>query len=135
MFTILWLALLAGATSPTIPTADDKKEEPYIEIDFTRMPKGTWMIDITVEFTDADLTFTDDFETIKGLPNKDDMCVIIAKRMNSVKVKAEVVDKTKIRVYGRTFKDKFYKVTKGKVESKELKKDQLPTVKYVGKKA
>ena len=43
--------------------------------------------------------------------------------------KAEVVDKTKVRVYGRMFNDKLIPATKGIVESKDLKPEELPKVK------
>ncbi|HVL15032.1 MAG TPA: hypothetical protein VM529_20845 [Gemmata sp.] len=126
-----WLPLLAlGGSTP----ADDKKEpgEPYIEIDFTPMPEQVrWRFTITIETTDKDLKFAHDFN-LKS--KRFDLCEIVANYLNDGRFRAEVVDKSKVRVYGRTFNEKFFPVTKGSVTSPDLDKEQLPTVRYVGRK-
>ena len=129
---VAWLPLLALGSSTL---ADDKKEpgEPYIEIDFTPMPgdQVRSTITVTVETTDKDLTFS---ERITVKMKHDALCDLVVNILGDVKFKAEVVGKSKVRVYGRTFNDKFYPVTKGSVTSPDLEKEQLPTVRYVGRK-
>ena len=137
MLQLLWavvLASLPSITGPDVGVKDDKKEkkEPYIEIDFTPMPEQVrWRFTITIETTDKDLKFAHDFN-LKS--KRFDLCEIVANYLNDGRFRAEVVDKSKVRVYGRTFNEKFFPVTKGSVTSPDLDKEQLPTVRYVGRK-
>jgi hypothetical protein len=114
-----------------IPAAEP--EEAYIEIDFTPMPceKGPWKLTVTVESTLKELTYSEVVNS-DGIP-REVLCETIASGLKDVRFKAQVVEKSKLRVYGATFQGKFYPATKGKVESPDLKKDELPTIKVVGK--
>ena len=49
--------------------------------------------------------------------------------MKDNRFEAEVVGMTRLRVYGRIWNGKLIPATEGKVESKNLKKEELPKVK------
>ncbi len=57
------------------------------------------------------------------------ICEFLAAFLKNNDFKIEVVDKTKLRVYGYMHDGKLIPATKGKVESKDLKPEELPKVK------
>ena len=130
MFLHVAISALCLAAHADCPKPAEKR--PYVEFDFSTLVedggegKCTWTI--IVKMSDKDL----DFETdIKG-PRKFDRestCAALGINMRYNDLDAEVVDKIKLRVYGRKYDGKFYPATKGKVESKDLKPEELPKVK------
>ena len=121
-------ALLAGHTGEERHCDDTT---PYVEFDFSTIPcdgEGKYSLTITVLTADKDLKYQTE---IKG-PRKFDRevtCAGLAINLTDNKFKAEVVDKTKLRVYGRIWNDKLIPATKGMVESPNLKPEELPKVK------
>jgi hypothetical protein len=103
----------------------------YVEFDFSTLPrdgKGRYKLQITILTTDKDIKLSEPADlTREG--NPEDTCAFIAFFLNNNKFKAEVVDKTKLRVYGRIFNDKLIPATEGSVTSPDLKKEELPKVK------
>ncbi len=129
-----WFALtLTGVT------ATEPKPEPassYVEFDFSSLPtdgEGNCSFTVTVLTVDKDFKYSSE---VKG-PKKfapDVVCASYAGNMTANRFKTEVVDKTKLRVYGRIFNDKLIPATKGMVESPDLKPEELPKVKNPEKK-
>ena len=116
-----------GAKPP--PVGPDLGPEPYVEFDFTTMPveERSWHITVNVETALKNLTFVeDDHAPDRG--QREALCCGLAIRMESVGFKADVIDKSKVRVYGAVFDGKFYPATKGIVKSPDLKKNELPKV-------
>lgn len=107
----------------------DLGAEPFVEFDFSVLPpppgikgKFTWRID-----TEDDRRFFKD--TVGGdLCYHDDFCLGLEMSLNEIGFKAEVVGKSRLRVYGNVREDRFYPATKGSIESPDLKKEQLPKV-------
>ncbi len=116
--------------------ADPPAMKSYVEFDFAPVPRdgvGAYKLQFTLLTADKDIKLSEPAE----FPRKDDpegVAAVMAVFLNENRWKAEVVDKTKLRVYGRIFNDKLIPVTKGMVESPDLKKEELPTVTLVGKK-
>ena len=115
---------------------DDHSQKPqpvdvsYVEFDFSTLPsggEGDYSVTITVLTADKDL-----FYSMKGTHARrfkpDGLCSAFQVSMKINRFKAEVVDKTKLRVYGRIWNDKLIPATQGKVESPDLKKGELPKV-------
>jgi hypothetical protein len=104
---------------------------PYTEFDFSPLPQGgmgVYKLQLTILTEDKDIKLSELLEFARGAdPNTN--CEFLAAFLNRNKFKAEVVDKTKVRVYGRVFNDKLIPVTKGMVESKDLRPEELPKVK------
>ncbi|HVL13072.1 MAG TPA: hypothetical protein VM529_10935 [Gemmata sp.] len=126
---VVWLAL--GLTGFTAGQPKPIETAPYVEFDFSTLPlngTGDCSFTLTVLTADKDLKYTAE---LKG-PRKFDpevTCAGYASSMRDSRFKAEVVEKTKLRVYGRMFNDKLIPATKGIVESPDLTKDELPRVK------
>jgi hypothetical protein len=110
------------------------KAEPatqYVEFDFSTMPRdgeGNCAYTLTVLTVDRDLKYSVESKGPKKF-TPDVVCAAweCSMRINSFKV--EIVDKTKLRVYGQIFNDKLIPATKGIVESRDLTPDELPKVK------
>ena len=133
---LVWVCLVA---SNSVSRAADPLPSPpaqHVEFDFSTIPQNGEAIctfSILVRTVDKDLSYDTE---VKG-PRKFDpevTCAAIAHNMNTNRFKAEVVDKTKLRVYGRIWNGKLIPPTNGMVESADLLPSELPRVKFVGKK-
>jgi hypothetical protein len=116
------------------PVGPDLGDEPFVEFDFTKIPceKAPWDVTIRVLTSLKDLSGNvEDMAAPDGTPREglELMLLSAADSLEEIGYKAQLVDKFKIRVYGGLFDGKFYPATKGIVESKTLKKADLPTVK------
>jgi hypothetical protein len=131
-----WLCFFAGVAWVSAEDPKPREPGPYVEFDFSSLPRdgeGKYSLTLTVLTTDKDLKYSMESET----PRKFDpevTCAAFAVNMKANRFKAEVVDKTKLRVYGRTFNDKLIPATKGMVESSDLRPEELPKVKNPEKK-
>lgn len=126
--TTLLCAAFSVAGLADEPKADTR---PYVEIDFSTLPRdgnGEYTITITVYTADKDLTYSTK-TTLARKFSPEDKCAATAIHMRNSRFDAEVMNKTKLRVYGRMFNDKLIPATEGKVESPDLKKEELPKVK------
>ena len=109
--------------------ADDTK--PYVEIDFSTLPRdgvGECAYTVTILTTDKDIKYSTESKGPKKFA-ADAVCESWAINMRVNRYKVEIVDKTKLRIFGRMFNDELIPATEGTVESKDLKPDQLPKVK------
>ena len=106
------------------------KPEPYVEFDFNTLGggEGNMRLTIKVSTTHKDVTFSDESNGPRGF-SRELLCGLFASGLKETGFKAEVVDKSKIRVYGCTREGKYYPATKGEATSPDLKKDELPKVK------
>ena len=126
------LSLAAGnAASPASKLAcfQERADEPYLEIDLGPVPceiDREWKVAIKVDT--EKVTFSDKVHNT-GITDRSATCEALVLRLRENGFKAEVIDKSKIRVYGHTKDGKFYPVTKGSVETEGLKKEELPKVK------
>lgn len=103
----------------------------YVEFDFSTLPsdgEGDCAFLLTVLTTDKELKYSIECKGPKKFA-PDVTCAGFAASMELNRFKAEVVDNTKLRVYGRIWNDKLIPATKGMVESKDLKPEELPKVK------
>lgn len=113
------------------PKGPDLGAEPHVEFDFTHLPDVQdvyWNFVLKLHTTQWAEPDKSEFEIISQGVHDGFLCRIMAEMMNERGIKAERVGKTKLRVYGWVHKDRFYPVTKGSIESPELKGDQLPKV-------
>jgi len=126
LLSVLFAGAAAGGDDPA-----PRPGAPYVEFDFTPLPRdgeGKCRYTLTVFSADKDLTYSVESEGPKQfIP--DNVCGTWANSLRINRWKAEVVDKTKLRVYGRMFNDKLIPATGGKVTSPDLKKEELPKVK------
>src|SRR5690348_196308 len=109
-----WLCLLTAITGAS---AEEPKpgRMPYVEFDFRPLPqegKGTYKLQFTILTADKDIKFSEPIEFARGTDTNTN-CEFLAAFLNRNKFKAKVVDKTKLRVYGRIFNDKLIPATKG----------------------
>lgn len=147
----MWLAMAAlllvpgdpvlgnGCADPPGPVKEKKVQEPYVEFDLSPLPEGPGILSLSikVETTDPDISFETKIQRqipTGGMPapvGQTNMgtCEHLVDSMKQMKFRAEVVNQTKIRVYGRPFNDTFLPATRGTVTSPDLKKDELPKVK------
>lgn len=111
------------------PSGPDMGKENYVEFDFTTMPteKGPWRLTYRVETTLDKIRFADETGAPNGAP-REALCESLAHVLEETGFKTELVEKSKIRVYGACYDGKFYPATRGIVESPNLKKEQLPKV-------
>jgi hypothetical protein len=126
---LLSLALVGAIPAGGQPKPD--KAEPYVEFDFSTLPQGgegRYSFTFTVSTTDKDLKLSEP-ASFSRQAQPESVCEGLASFMNRNRFKAEVVDKTKLRVYGRTWNDTLIPATEGRVESKDLKPEELPKVK------
>lgn len=133
------IILMSLLTAPPISTViGEPKPEPkqevvnYVEFDFTPMPavgEGKYKIQFTVLTADKDLKISAPAEFVRKEGDPASNAEVMALFFNTNRFKAEVVDKTKLRVYGRMWNDKLIPATRGMVESKDLKPEELPKVK------
>lgn len=109
----------------------------YIEIDCSMLPRdgdGKYKIQLSIWTTDKDITLSEPAQFGRKEGDPANNCAALAIFLTTNRWKAEVVDKTKLRVYGRIFNDMLIPVTKGAVESADLRPEELPRVTFVGKK-
>jgi hypothetical protein len=123
--------VVAGNAKPAakpLPAGPKVGPENFVEFDFSPVPDGTgpWRVTLTVETTLKDFKFRDDMSGSNPVTNV--ACESLVMGLNEIGFKAEVVDRTKVRVYGGIWDGQFYPATEGRVESAELKKDHLPKV-------
>jgi hypothetical protein len=125
-----------GLTGFTAGQPKPIETAPYVEFDFSTLPlngTGDCSFTLTVLTADKDLKYSAERKGPRQF-DPEVTCAGYASSMRDSRFKAEVVEKTKLRVYGRMFNDKLIPATKGVVDSPDLKKEELPTVKYVGRK-
>lgn len=134
LFRLCCCAIVFATSS--VSRAEPPNAEAYVEFDFSTLPRGgtgTYTVKMTVETKDKDITFSEPLEFARVTdPNTN--CEFVAVFLNRNKWKAEVVNKTKLRVYGRIWNDKLIPATRGKVESSDLRPEELPKVKNPEKK-
>jgi hypothetical protein len=105
---------------------------PYVEFDCDPVPRqGKWELKIKV--STEKLVYEYQVATTNG-DDPESLADSFAKGARGKGFKVEVIDKVKVRVYGATTDGKFHPATKGGVESPDLEKNALPTVKVVGPK-
>jgi hypothetical protein len=126
-----WLCFIAAPSTISAEEPKPTEKASYVEIDFSPLPqngKGRYKLQFTILTTDKDIKLSEsaDFDR-KDTP--EGHCEGMAMFLNINRWKAEVVDKTKLRIHGRIFNDKLIPATKGMVESKDLKPEELPKVK------
>lgn len=117
-----------GSVEPDPPETTRK---PYVEFDLSTLPfggEGKYSFTLTVYTADKDFKWSEPAEHDRKLKPAG-LCAAYRTFMETNRWKAQVVDKTKLRVYGRMFNDKLIPATKGIVTSPDLKKEQLPKVK------
>jgi hypothetical protein len=125
----LWIITLSAPVGAN-PKPREPEMVPYVEFDFRTLPQvgtGTYTVKLTIETQDKDVKFSESLEFARGT-NPNTNCEFVAAFLNRNKFKSEVINKTKLRVYGRTFNDKLIPATKGMVESPDLKPEELPKV-------
>ena len=133
----IWIsALLTLLGSPN--TSPDRASAPvpiapptYVEFDFTPLPETVgrkWSLTFKVTTTQEDAIYSDKIGPVEGYLERHALCVVLMIGLDEKGYKTEVINKSKIRVYGRTVEGKFYPVVKGIVTSDELMKDELPTI-------
>jgi hypothetical protein len=108
------------------------KVAPYVELDFTTATEdgaGDMRMTIQVLTTHKNVTFSEERSGPRKFP-RETTCACTASGLKEVGFKVEIIDKLKLRVYGCTREGVFYPVTTGKVESPDLKPEELPKVKY-----
>lgn len=131
MFTTMLVQAILGIHSIEVNKPVDEVPGAYVEFDFSTLAQGgegECAFTLIVLTTDKDLKYSIERKGPKEL-NRETECAAYATSMQINKFKAEVVDKTKLRVYGRIWNDKLIPATKGMVESKDLKPEELPKVK------
>jgi hypothetical protein len=103
--------------------------ESYVEFDFTSMPceKGPWELVLTVETTLKNFSAIADPAAPDGI-RRDALCENIVASLEDIGFRAEVVEKSKVRVYGGIFDGKFRPAARGTAESQQLKREHLPKV-------
>lgn len=131
----VWMLGLCGALElKAEPRAGNTM--PCVEVDFSALPQGgtgKYKLTLTIQTADKDIEFSEPLEFARVTdPNTN--CEFVAVFLNRNKWKAEVVNKTKLRVYGRIWNDKLIPATRGKVESSDLRPEELPKVKNPEKK-
>lgn len=110
------------------------KDAPYVEIDFSSLPNdgmGRYKMRVNFETTDKDLSFSESFDYDRAIHKPDSICSVMQVFLRENRWKAKVVEKTKLRVYGRVFNDKLVPITKGSVDSTDLLLGEQPKVKIV----
>src|SRR5262249_23790031 len=107
----------------------------YVEFDFSALPREG---DGLYSFTVAVLTGDEDTKVTKTVTRRRNaqgkggavarVCSDIDVFLRERRFDCDVVDDTKLRVYGRFVDGKYIPVTKGIVESSDLAKDEIPKV-------
>ena len=115
------------------PPGPELGSEPFVEFDFTTMPDGNetdrgWRLKLEVMTSLKDLMFRSQRHAPNRGPPRETLCLSLAMGLEWAGFKAEVVDKSKVRVYGAVFDGRFYPATRGIVESPNLRPNELPKV-------
>lgn len=126
---------LAATHEPLIEyLINGNSDRPYVEFDLTPLPceeNREWSLEIKVSTKRAVIT---DKCAIKGVTERFANCEAFVLGLQENGYEAEVINKSKIRVYGAKTDGTFYPAIKGSVETKGLRKDEVPKVTVVGKK-
>lgn len=112
----------------------DAQEKSYVDFDLTPLPcseNRKWQLALKVS---TEKTVFVDKTSVTGVTDRFTTCETFVLELREKGFEAEVIDKSKIRVYGAKSGGKFYPAIKGEVESPDLKKEELPTVMVIGKK-
>lgn len=136
LLSVLFAGAAPGGDDPA-PKPRPKPNAPYVEFDFSALTEkcpGRFAYTITILSADKDLKFSmetsgDPKDHMGRRPGPRPECSAWSTLLRINDWKAEVVDKTKLRVYGVISNGKLIPATEGKVESPTLKKDELPKVK------
>jgi hypothetical protein len=103
----------------------------YVEFDFAPLPQngqGRLKAVLTLHTTDKDISLSEPFEMARPCrPASEAETIALFLTIN--KFKAEVVDKTKVRVYGRIWNEKLIPATRGAITCPDLLPNELPKVK------
>lgn len=109
------------------PTGPQFEDEPFVEFDFQTLPpppgvKASYELRVDTSGsvfkspTSGDIHYSDD--TAIGWEQS----------LNEIGYKAEVIEKSKLRVYGHVTSKGFLQATKGSITSEGLPKEQIPKV-------
>lgn len=108
--------------------------KPYVEFDLGPLPceqNREWEFKFSVS---TEKLCYQDSAAVMGATDRSTKCDVFAAELRKNGFEVEVIEKSKIRVYGAKTDDTFYPAIKGSVETKGLKKDEVPKVTVVGKK-
>lgn len=126
-----WFGLFAvfSALSAEDPRPNEKMS--YVEFDFAPLPRtgmGGYDIHFTLLTSDKDIKVAEGTKFFRETDASTN-CEFLASYLKNNGFKIDVVDKTKLRVYGYVLNGKLIPATKGIVKSKDLKPEELPKVK------
>jgi hypothetical protein len=128
---VILLLLQVSACAGASPVGLGEPKGSYVEFDFSTLPyggDGKYSFTITIKTMDKDISWSEPQGGDRSL-KPEEICDMYAVFMEFNRWRAKVVDKTKLRVYGRNFNDKLIPAIEGKVTSPDLKKEELPKVK------
>jgi hypothetical protein len=123
----------------SVPCSGDPKPAPatsYVEFDFAPLPQngnGKIICTAVIHTADKDISLKSPVQFHRPC-DPVGAADGFASFLNNNKFKAEAVEKTKVRVYGRIWNDKLIPATKGEFTSPDLLPNELPTVKNAEKK-
>jgi hypothetical protein len=127
---MFWGLLMSGAA--LLMHTGVRADVSFVEIDCAPIPTEG-KIDLVVKvYTEKAVL---EFKTAG--PNGDSpdgLAAALAVSFKDAGATTEVIEKTRVRIYGAKIDGKFYPATKGTVTSESLKADQLPKVKNPEKK-
>ncbi len=124
------VCFVAGAASTNDLLLVRADEKPYVEFDFSPLPRGgmvQYKFHFGIRTTDKEIGHSGPI-SVAGVGDPELTCQAFASFLENSEWKAKVVDKTKVRVYGYRLGDTLVPVTTGSVESKDLKPEELPKV-------
>lgn len=114
---------------------EDSMKLSYFEVDLSTLPineKWAWSFKINVLTERTTLT---DGPNNDGISNVEAICNSLVFVFDEVGYKVKVVDKSKIRIYGKIYEGRYWPATNVRiVETKGLKKEEIPRVKSSKKK-
>lgn len=122
---------LCGVVVPAVRCDAPPEQAVYVEFDFSTLPRDReedYRLRLTVLTTNKVLKYSMEGK-MRGKRSPEGCCDLLAASLMANSFKVEVVDKTKLRVYGRIFNDELIPAIQGRVESPDLKKEELPRVK------
>ena len=129
-----WLPVLAiWLCASGLPKPAEDAEGSYVEIDFSALPSArerSYSLTVTIYTSDKDIDYSAETKVSRAdVDPPHVMCQTYAVNMELNRFKTKIVDKTKLRIYGRNFNDKLIPAIEGKVTSPDLRKEELPKVK------
>jgi hypothetical protein len=120
-------------TGKPFPTGPTIKDESYVEFDISPLPvagpariswQSSWGVFFRTGDSSYDVGTSIDIDPAKPWRALEE----VLESFSRMSCKAEIVGKTRLRVYGMVLDGRYYPAIKGSVESEEIKPEELPNI-------